>query len=196
MVFQSSTYSVLLVSASEKMNTAVQSLLPSTDFWPVTTVRSISQARRLLLEKTVDILLVNAPLTDGSGVQLCIDACSNSESAVLLLVRSELYEETYYKLLPYGSIVLPKPTNAELLSHSLRALCSMRERLRSVKKEQATVEEKMQELRLINKAKWVLIQRTNMTEEEAHRYFIHQAMEKRISKRELAESILLSGEAE
>ena len=49
MAFQSDPYSVLLVSASEKLNTAVLPLLPGSDFWPVTAVGSLSRAKRLLL---------------------------------------------------------------------------------------------------------------------------------------------------
>ena len=89
MVFQSDTYSVLLVSASEKLNTAMASALPSTDFWPIRTVRSVSQARRLTLETPFDLILVNSPLPDGGALQFCIDVCSRSESGVLLLVPGD-----------------------------------------------------------------------------------------------------------
>ena len=43
MVFQSDTYSVLLVSASEKLNTAMAELLPPTDFFPVTVAAADSR---------------------------------------------------------------------------------------------------------------------------------------------------------
>lgn len=194
MVFQSNTYSVLLVSASEKMNTAMASALPPTDFWPVRTARSISQARRLTLENPFDLILVNSPLPDGSGLPYCIDVCSNSESGVLLLVRSEDYEEAYYEALPHGVVTLPRPVSREILLHSLHMLCAVRERLRSVGKAQATVEEKMEELRLVNKAKWVLMERQGMKEDEAHRTILRRAMEQRTSKKEIAEQIIRSGQ--
>ena len=90
MVFQSDTYSVLVVSASEKMNTAVRSLLPPSDFWPVSSVRSISGAKRLMLEKPCDIVIIDSPLADGNGVQFSIDLCSGSEAGVLLMVAGEI----------------------------------------------------------------------------------------------------------
>ena len=191
MVFQSDTYSVLLVSASEKMNTAMASVLPSTDFWPVRTVRSISQARRLAMENPFDLILVNSPLPDGGGLPFCIDVCANSEAGVLLLVPGEDYEETYYEALPHGVMTLSRPVTRETLRHSLRLLCAVRERLRSVGKAQATVEEKMEELRLVNKAKWLLMERQGMKEDEAHNTILHRAMEQRKSKKEIAEQIIL-----
>ena len=192
MVFQSDTYSVLLVSASEKWNTAMTSVLPSTDFWPIRTVRSLSQARRLTLENPSDLIIVNSPLPDGSGLEFCIDACSNSESGVLLLVPGEDYEETYYRVLPHGVMTLSRPVTREVLGHSLRLLCAVRERLRSAGKAQATVEEKMEELRLINKAKWFLMERQGMKEDAAHKAILRRAMEQRISKKEAAERIIRS----
>ena len=77
-----------------------------------------------------------------------------------------------------------------MLSQSLRVLCAIRERLRNLRKQQATVEEKIEELRLVNRAKWLLIQSLHMTEPDAHRYITRQAMEQRTSKREIAESVI------
>lgn len=190
MIFQSATYSVLLVSASEKFNTTAQSLLPPSDFWPVTTVDSGAGARRFLRETDYDIVLINAPLPDESGVRLAVDVCAGSESGVLLLVKNELREEIYRKVLPHGAVTLGKPTSGELFSQSLWMLCSLRERLRSKTARQATVEEKIQEIQLLDRAKWLLIECLNMTEEEAHRYIAKQAMEQRITKRAAAENVI------
>ncbi len=190
MVFQSDTYSVLLVSASEKLNTAMTELLPPTDFWPVTVAKSLSHARRLTLETAFDLILVNSPLPDGSGIPFCMDESARSPSGILLMIRSELWEEVYYKLLPSGVITLAMPTSRDVLSQSLRMLCAMRERLRCSQMRQSTVEEKMEELRLVNRAKWLLIEKQGMTEDEAHRLIQCHAMEQRLSKKEAAEAIL------
>ncbi len=190
MVFQSEPYSVLLVSASGKFNTAALSLLPVTDYYPVTVVGSVSEARRRMLGETYDLVIVNAPLPDDPGVDFAMEACSESDAGVLLLIRGELYEETYYEVLPAGVITLSKPTNLQMISQSLRVLCAVRERLRSKRQRQTTVEEKIEEIRLINRAKWLLIECLNMTEPEAHRHITRQAMEQRLSKREVAESII------
>ena len=192
MVFQSETYSVLLVSSSDKFNTTMQSLLPPTDYWPVTVVGNLSEARRRTLESEFDLIIINAPLPDGNGQQFAMDCCAESESGVLLLVRSETFEEVYYRMLPAGAVTLSKPSSREMVAQVLRILCSMRERLRAAKNRQATVEEKMEALRLINRAKWMLISSRQMSEEEAHRYIQNRAMEQRISKRTAAEQIIRS----
>ena len=50
--------------------------------------------------------------------------------------------------------------------------------------------EKIQEIRLVNRAKWALIQCLGMTEEAAHRHIEKQAMDERISRREVAMRVL------
>ena len=44
MIFQERTYSVILVSASDKFNTTIMPLLPVTDYWPVTAVKTVGAA--------------------------------------------------------------------------------------------------------------------------------------------------------
>ena len=190
MVFQVNTYSVLLISASEKFTSITLPLLPASDYYPVTVVHSVNEARRRLINEDFDLVIVNSPLPDEAGVQFAADVCSSSDSGVLLLVRNEVYEDTYYQGLSSGVVTLSKPISQQMMSHNLRVLCSIRERLRRVKTNQATLEEKMDEIRLINRAKLLLIQKQGLTEQEAHRYLQRQAMERHISKRETAEDII------
>ena len=172
------------------MNAVVTSLLPVTDYWPVCVEASVNEARRRLLEDTYDIVIINAPLPDSSGIRFSMDVCTSGDAGVLLLVKNEIYEDTYYKVLPYGVVTLSKPTNTQMVSQNLRVLCAMRERLRRVKSKQVTVEEKIEEIRLVNRAKWLLIQCLNMTEPDAHRYIVEKAMGQNSTKREVAESII------
>ena len=51
-------------------------------------------------------------------------------------------------------------------------------------------EEKMEEIRIINRAKWLLIEQLKMTENEAHRYIEKQAMDRCVTRRTVAENIL------
>ena len=190
MVFQEKTYSVLLVSSFDKFNAATMDLLPMTDYWPVVTVKSVAEAKRRLLEQSFDIVLINAPLPDDFGTRFAIDVCRSSDAGVLILVKNELYNDIYAKVVEFGVMTLSKPTNVSMVSQTLRILCATRERMRQVAATQATVEEKMEEIRLVNRAKWQLIQCLSMTEEEAHRYIEKQSMDLRISKRQVAENII------
>ena len=190
MVFRERTYSVLIVTSSDSFVSNVMPLLPVTDYWPVTTARSVGEARRRIAETAFDIVLINAPLPDDFGMRLAIDICTNSGAGVLLMVKNDLFNDIYAKVVNYGVITLSKPTNLQMVTQNLRILCATRERMRQMEAKQATVEEKIEEIRLVNHAKWLLIQCLSMTEPEAHRYIEKQSMDERISKREVAENII------
>ena len=177
MVFQERTYSVLIVTASDSFTAKIMPLLPVTDYWPVTTVHSIGEAHRKIAETAFDIVLINAPLPDDFGMRL-------------LLVRNDQFDDIYAKVVSYGVLTLSKPTNMQMVAQNLRILCATRERMRQMEAKQATVEEKIEEIRLVNRAKWLLIECLGMTEPEAHRYIEKQSMDQRLSKREVAESVI------
>lgn len=190
MVFQERTYAVLIVSASDKFIQGARSLLPPTDYWPVESAQNAGEARRRMLETVFDLVLIQSPLRDEFGSRLAMDICRSSGAGVLLLVKKELYDDVYAKVMEEGVMVLPVPTSTQIVAQTLRILCAARERLRRMEEKQATVEEKIEEIRLVNRAKWLLIEQLQMTEAEAHRYIEKQAMDLRLSRKEVAENII------
>ena len=190
MEFTERRYSVLLVSSSPKFNESMLALLPESRFYPVAAVSDVSSARRRLLESKYDIVIINAPLPDDFGTRFAIDACSQSGTVALLLAKSDVYDEMEAKLTCQGVFTLAKPTSALLLNQSLKWLVSARERLRRMEEKATSVEEKMEEIRLVNRAKWLLIEQLKMTEAEAHRHIEKQAMDRCTTRREIALGII------
>ena len=183
-------YSVLLVSSAEKFNSSLTGLLTDAGCRPAVTVASVGAAKRELLERSYDIVLINAPLPDDMGITFAIDVCTGSSSAALLFIRSELYGETYARVTGHGVMTLPKPTSTQMVAQAIGWLCATRERLRGLERKTVSAQEKLEEIRLVNRAKWVLIDELKMTENEAHRYIEKKAMDSCCSKREVAEGII------
>ncbi len=190
MIFQERTYAVLIVSMSEKFDTQMRALLPSTDYYPVQSAHSVGQARRMALDAPFDLVLIQTPLKDDFGVQFAIDVCTDSNAGALLFVKSDLFDGVSAKVLEYGVVTLSMPTSSQLVEQSLRMLCAQRERIRRMEARQQSVEEKIAEIRLVNRAKWLLIECLSMTEPDAQRYLEKQSMDQRISKRQAAENII------
>lgn len=187
-------YSVLIVSSAEKFNQSMEALLPGTGYYPVQTVSSISAAQRCLAERSFDLVIVNAPLPDDIGRKFAIDASCDRGAVVLLLIRNELYEEIFARVMDYGVLTLRKPTSVPMLVQALDWMRATRERMRRLEKKQMTLEEKMAEIRIVNRAKWALIEVQHMTESDAHHYIEKQAMDRCVTRRVIAEEILHSCE--
>ncbi|MCR5530770.1 MAG: ANTAR domain-containing protein [Lachnospiraceae bacterium] len=183
-------YSVLLVSAKSPVNTALSQLLPDVRYSPVLSVPNISAARRMISEQHFDYVIINAPLSDEVGTRFAIDTAQLNGTVVLLLVPSEHHADIREKVVEHGVYTLSKPTSQPLLMLALEWMQSARERLRKSEKTTLSVEAKMEEIRLVNRAKWQLISSLNMDEQTAHRYIEKQAMDRCISRRLVAEEIL------
>lgn len=190
MSLETKVYSVLVVSAAENFNAALSDMLPELKYNPVYTVSSVSAAKRMFSESSFDFVIVNSPLPDDVGTRFAIDCSSSSDTAVLVMVRSEFYPEIYDKVVSHGVFILQKPTSKPTIATALDWLASARERLRKFEKKTLSIEEKMAEIRLVNKAKWLLIGELHMDEPDAHRYIEKQAMDRCVSRREIAEEII------
>ena len=93
-----------------------------------------------------------------------------------------------------GALVLQKPLNKALFLRTVRLAMVARRRLLEIKTENAGLHHKIEEIRLIDRAKCVLIQYLGLTEPQAHRYIEKQAMDRRVSRREVAAGILAAYE--
>ncbi|MCI6957930.1 MAG: ANTAR domain-containing protein [Candidatus Faecousia sp.] len=190
MVFGERTYSVLVVSAGQKFRDAMAAMLPYSEYYPVCYSESVAAARRELLARNYDFVIICAPLPDDYGTQFAIDVCSRADSVALLLLRADAYGQINAKVCPYGVFTLQLPVSTQSLKQGLGWMAAARERLRRLEKKTTSIEDKMEEIRLVNRAKWILIEQLKMTEAEAHRHIEKQAMDRCVSKKEIAFGII------
>ena len=90
----------------------------------------------------------------------------------------------------FGVFLISKPLSRQTMSLCLDWLKSARERLRQSEKTVLSVEEKIAEIRLVNKAKWILMSELKMSEPDAHRYIEKSAMDRCITKKQTAKEII------
>lgn len=187
---QERQYGILLVSASDSFSRSLISILPDSSYYPIVCATNVADAKRRLLERVFDVVIVNTPLPDEFGTEFAFDVCADGGLCALVFVRAEFYPEVNARAIPHGVLTLTKPAPGQIILQTLGLLCSVRERLRVMEQKTASVEEKMQEIRIVNRAKLLLIDQLKMTESEAHRYIEKQAMDRCVTRREIAESII------
>lgn len=181
-------YRVAAADAGGKLYAALASLLPdSCRLDPI--AESGEALRRMLAEKDGALVIINAPLPDESGVELALEL-SESAAGVLLLVREDRYEAVCRRTEDRGILTLAKPVTGRSLYGAIRLLMATAARLSRLERKNQSLQSKMSDIRTVDRAKWLLIQRHNMTERDAHYYIEKQAMDTRLSRREIAESII------
>lgn len=186
---ESSVYSVLVVSPAGRGADFLASVFDAPTFDPVVNALSAGEARRLLSSEQYDLIAVNSPLPDETGIDFCIDA-AQGPSGVMLFVKNDIYEIVSSQCTREGIFVIPKPNTQRNVAQSVTLLCAICERLRKYEKKTRTLREKMDSIRIVNRAKWLLIERLGMTEQDAHGYIEMEAMNRRCTSREIAEEII------
>lgn len=181
--------SALLVSGTEKGERTVKALLDKTVYRDITTADSGVQARRMLMRGDYDAVVINTPLSDEFGHDLSIYAAELG-AGCLLLVKNEIFNEICDKVEPYGIIAVAKPFSPQLFYQVIRLMISMQNRLQAFQAEKRKLQTKMEEMRIISRAKCILMEYLRMSEDQAHKYIERQAMDMREPKVKIAEGIL------
>lgn len=182
--------SALVVSSSQKTCESIKSLLQKNQISQIFIGNSAGEARRILSDINIDILLINTPLSDEFGTQFALDVANNSGTGVLLFVKSEHYEAVSYKVESAGVLTLSRPVSPQLFSQSLRLIIATRAKLKNLYEKNSDLQEKMKEVRILNRAKWLLVDKKKMSEPDAHRYIEKNAMDRCVKKKVIAMEII------
>lgn len=182
---------ILIVSGSGKGAEGVAALFsqeaPGTQY---TFASSGAEARRIVLSASFDAVAVNTPLPDEFGHEFLLSLAENTLAGLLLFVKAENFEGYYNRVSEYGIAVISKPVHRQLFSQTFRLVMATRNRMLSLKRENDKLQRKLDETKLVGRAKCALIAGEKLSEPEAHRLIEKRAMDERRSRLEIAKEIL------
>lgn len=180
----------LIVSRPCRSADAVMRYISEGDFpfFPIIPAVSCAEATRTAAGSQFGIVLINSPLCDDDGISLA-RTLARDGCAVLLIVSAATYPEAK-KAAEDGIFVLPRPVSEPMMHSAFWFLAAACRRSGMLSVENEKLAGKIDEFRIIDRAKWVLIDYLKMSEEQAHRYIEKQAMDLRIPRIEAAKNIL------
>ncbi len=180
---------ILAVAASERSAEALTSLLKEKGEYFITPCIGAAAARRLALDEEWDTIIINYPLSDEPGIDLAHMITSSTDSAVIMIMKEELIPIFSNDLAKSGILIVSKPVLKPILFQTIRLAETIKERLRAKDLEIKRLEGKLDDARIISKAKCCLIEK-GMKEHEAHKAIERTAMDRRITLRESAVLLL------
>lgn len=180
----------LVISKSEKATQGVISLLKAEGYDDFKTVISATDAKRCIIESSFDLIFIYTPLIDEIGLNLSVYMAEHTSSGVFVAVSAETEAKAGEKLLNHGVVLLQKPFTAEAVHYSLRTLQPLIKRIVTLDDENKKLKAKLEEIKLVDRAKCVLMQCLALSEPQAHKYLEKQAMDLRVSKKRVAEQVL------
>jgi response regulator NasT len=181
---------ILIVSSSQKGTDYLKNILESELYSKIVIATSGYEARQLINENDFDSAIINTPIADEFGLELAKTIVSESSIGVIMLVKSEISSEISQKAEELGIYIVFKPILKQLLFGALKMIAATRKRMEGLQTENAKLKVKIEEMKIIDRAKFTLIQYLNMTEPIAHRYIEKQAMNMRMTRKQVSIEIL------
>ncbi|MBQ3826497.1 MAG: ANTAR domain-containing protein [Spirochaetaceae bacterium] len=179
-------YSVLLVSSDSKIVSAIRAfLLPP--MFELISLDDINEARRLVDERQFNIIIADS--AEPSGTDFAIQV-SEKYSAVVLLSPSELFDEISYRVEGFGVLTMTKPFEPFYFYNMIKIAIAVQYKIQMLSSQTVKLKSKMEEIRIVNRAKLVLVEKRGMSEQDAHRFLEKEAMDRGLAKRKVAERII------
>ncbi|MDR0906457.1 MAG: ANTAR domain-containing protein [Oscillospiraceae bacterium] len=186
--------SVLIISSAEKSSAQLGEMLVQSSIARVASAKSAGEARRILATSEFDLYIVNAPLADEPADILARDLIERLSGEVMMLVKEEKFLETTDRLSEFGVITVAKPLNRSAFWSAVKMAEASHNRFKMMRRENEKLRQNIEDIKVINRAKLLLVSRLSMSEPEAHKYIEKQAMDQRQTRRAIADNILKTHE--
>ncbi len=180
----------LIISKTEASIKAVTALLEGESYDEVQCTISVDDAKERIKNTDFELIIINAPLFEENGLEFSAYCAEKTKACIILVVAKDKAIEVFDILDSYGILVIAKPVNRRLFKNYLTYSSAFKDRLTAVEKENQKLKNELEEIKVVNRAKLLLIQCLSMTETQAHRYLEKQAMNMRTSRLNIAKQVI------
>lgn len=181
--------SALIIAASDDARASLSSMVLEAGISDISAADG-KNIRELIPAKTYSVILPVLPLEDEFGLETVSYINKMSDASLVVFAPSKVYDEVCAKIIRLGITVLPKSAPRNLAVNSIRAAAASKIKLDELRAENETLRNMVNEMKLVNRAKCVLIEYLRISEKEAHRQIQKRAMDQRITLTEVAADIL------
>jgi response regulator NasT len=137
-----------------------------------------------------DAVIFNLPLEGRFGLEEAANA-SNSESVFVMAVAPQKnMEEIIRRLGDSPLMLMARPFSVSAFELTIRNIIRMAAKTLSYRGKLIEAENKISDIKLIERAKFTLVEYLSLSEAEAHRYIQKNAMDRRVKQVEVAKEVL------
>ena len=125
----------LIVSAGASSNEYISARLAELGYPRPLIVPSGAEARRRMLESDFELIVVNAPLPDEFGHELCAAAVEKTDAGVMLLAKAAAADQLLGSMSDEGVLLLSKPFSNTLFLQAIHMAAASNHRLLRLRQE-------------------------------------------------------------
>ena len=180
---------ILVIAAKPRIQSSVRSALTA-KYGRVLTAETVQEARRAVEREKIALMVIFSPLKDEEEIPRLFDMADRRGIAAGYIVGREIYGETAYRLEGRNVFVVAYPLQMDQVLQIVSFLHQVQRRFWLVLSEQERLQRQVQDIQIACRVKCLLVEKREMTEEEAHHFIEQEAMNTGLSKREAALKIL------
>lgn len=151
---------------------------------------SINESRRMLSKEIFDLIIIKSPLQDESGELFALYAAQKTKAQIIILVKNNYLKQIVDKVGEFGIFTLGYPVDDFLFYQTIGIAFSVNVKINGIHNENTKLRARLEEIKLVNRAKFLLVEHLSYTEERAHKYIEKTAMDKRVSKTLVSQDII------
>ncbi len=137
-----------------------------------------------------DALVVSMPLRTEFGLGYVAEVSKKTRAPIIVLARADIAADVQKRVRFTGAFVLEKPFTKSVLQQTVKMAAIAQENFNRLQNEKTELQGKLDDVKIVDRAKCCLIEYLNMTENQAHKHIQKTAMDTRRTQREVAEDIL------
>lgn len=172
--------------AAEKIKYALQ----RNGYFVTEICTSGSETLRKVRASAPDILIINFDMPDTTGLEVATIVGDENLCSVILFITSSQREFCVDLVEDYDITLHVKPINKTALFSTIDVVLQNRRRMSKLSKELFTLKRGMEERKLIERAKGILMKHKSISEGEAYRRIQKMSMDSRVAMRDIAEKIV------
>ena len=174
---------ILFVSSIEPPQELAQ-MFRRAGYGTIDFAKSGNEARRKYTSRNYSVIIVNTPLVDELGDRVALDCFNSTTANAVVIAKSEIASSLEERLEYNGVIVFSKPVSARAMYKVLSLFKAQEKRMAILMDQTQKLKDKVEEIKLVSRAKMLLMEKLKMTEDEAHRHLDKTAKDQRVTKKE------------
>ncbi len=189
-----STIRVLVAEDNALERSTLVDLLVALGHMVVAEVESGTEAIEKAQQFTPDAVLLDMHMPGASGVQAAEEIAAALPGTAVVLITGDLSLtlSSADVLRSTAVALLPKPTPPTALDATLRMAVTRARELLSARREAAEAKAQLEERKLIERAKGILMRRTGSSEQEAYRIMQRSSQDRSVRMVDIARAVIES----
>jgi two-component system, response regulator PdtaR len=185
---------ILLAEDDDNARSLLVDLLRTLGHQVVGNVASGREAFERAREIVPDVVLLDVHMPDGSGIEAAEEITQQVPGvAVVLFTGDQTVALSEHDVTATAAIaLLPKPTPPRVLDSTIRLAVTRARELASARKEAVDAKTQLENRKVIERAKGILMRRTGSSEQEAYRILQRTSQDRSVPMVEIAKAVLAS----